>query len=73
MNWDRFDGDWGRFKEIIKLHWAKITDEQLDTIAGQRDRLVDVIQAAYGMSLEQAEDQLSNWQASHQRESERSA
>lgn len=70
MNWDRIDGDWGRFKAIIKVYWAGITDAQLDRVAGQRDRLVDVIQAAYGMSREQAEEQLSGWRASRQRESE---
>jgi uncharacterized protein YjbJ (UPF0337 family) len=70
MNWDRIVADWGRFKGFIRLHWPKITDEQLDAIAGERGQLVEIIQTAYGMSREQVEQQLSNWQASRQRESE---
>jgi len=70
MNWERIESDWGRFREIIKLHWPKITDRLLDSVEGKRDRLVEAIQAAYRMSQGNAERQLDNWQASHQRESE---
>lgn len=66
-SWDRIDADWVRCKEIVRLHWSKLTDKQLDAIAGRRDRLVDALQAAYGMSREQTEDQLANWQASRPR------
>ncbi len=72
MSWERIAGDWSRFREIIKLHWPKITDRQLDSVAGRRDRLVETIQAAYRVSQGNAERQLDDWQSSHQRESERS-
>jgi uncharacterized protein YjbJ (UPF0337 family) len=68
MNWDLIETDWGRFKPIVKLHWSKITDQQLDSVAGKRDRLVETIQAAYRVSQGNAERQLADWQASRQRE-----
>lgn len=70
MTWDRIEGDWSRFRLIVQLHWSKITDQQLDLVAGKRDRLVETIQAAYRMSHGNAERQLADWQDSHQRESE---
>jgi uncharacterized protein YjbJ (UPF0337 family) len=68
MNWDLIESDWGRFKLIVKLHWSKITDRQLDSVEGKRDRLVEAIQAAYRMSQGNAERELANWQASRQHE-----
>ena len=39
MNWDRIEGNWKQFKGKVKEQWGKLTDDQLDTIAGKRDQL----------------------------------
>ena len=70
MNWEQIEGDWGRFRIMIKLHWSRLTDRQLDAVAGKRDRLVETIQAAYRMSQGSADRQLADWQESRQRESD---
>jgi uncharacterized protein YjbJ (UPF0337 family) len=62
MNWDRIEGDWKQFKGNIKTRWGKLTDDQLDVIAGQRDVLAGKIQEAYGISKDQAEKELDEWQ-----------
>jgi uncharacterized protein YjbJ (UPF0337 family) len=62
MNWNRIEGDWKQFKGNIKMRWGKLTDDQLDVIAGQRDVLAGKIQEAYGISKDEAEKQLSEWQ-----------
>jgi uncharacterized protein YjbJ (UPF0337 family) len=62
MNWDRIEGDWKQFKGNIKTRWGKLTDDQLDVIAGQRDVLAGKIQEAYGISKDEAEKQLDEWQ-----------
>lgn len=67
--WEQIESNWGRFSKIIQLHWSKITERQLDSVAGKRERLVEAIQAAYRMSQGNAERQLANWEASLQRES----
>jgi uncharacterized protein YjbJ (UPF0337 family) len=71
VNWEQIEGDWDRFRKIIRLNWSKITELQLDSVAGKRERLVEVIQATYRMSQGNADRQLANWQTSRQRESER--
>jgi len=62
MNRDRIEGNWKQFKGNAKQRWGKLTDDQLDVIAGKRDNLAGKIQEAYGISKDQAEKQLADWQ-----------
>lgn len=63
MNWDQIQGNWKQFKGNAKQQWAKLTDDDLNVIAGKRDVLSGKIQEMYGTSKEQTEKQLSAWQA----------
>jgi uncharacterized protein YjbJ (UPF0337 family) len=69
MNWDRIEKNWKHFKDNAKRHWVKLSDEQLDAIAGRRDRLAGKIQEVYGVSNEVAEKQLSAWQSAQKESS----
>ena len=62
MNWDRIEGNWKQFKGNAKEQWGKLTDDQLDVIAGKRDHLAGKIQETYGISKDAAEKQLTDWQ-----------
>jgi uncharacterized protein YjbJ (UPF0337 family) len=62
MNWDRIEGNWKQFKGNAKEQWGKLSDDQLDVIAGQRGSLAGKIQEAYGISKEETEKQVAEWQ-----------
>jgi uncharacterized protein YjbJ (UPF0337 family) len=62
MNWDRIEGNWKQFKGNVKEQWGKLTDDQLDVIAGKRDHLAGRIQETYGISKDEAEKQVDAWQ-----------
>jgi uncharacterized protein YjbJ (UPF0337 family) len=62
MNWDLIEGNWTQFKGNVKQQWGKLTDGQLDVIAGKREHLAGKIQVMYGIGKVEAEDQLSDWQ-----------
>jgi len=62
MNWDRIEGNWKQFKGTVRQQWGKITDEQLDAIAGKRHLLAGQIQQTYAVSVDNAETQLAAWQ-----------
>ena len=62
MNWDRIQGNWKQLKGSVREQWAKLTDDQLEAIAGQRDRLVGKIQETYGITKEETEKQVAAWQ-----------
>lgn len=62
MNWERIEGNWIQAKERVKQQWNRLTDHQLDVIAGKRERLTSRIQETYGISRDEAEKQLGAWQ-----------
>lgn len=61
MKWDEIENNWTVFRGNIRQHWGKITDNQLDMIAGKRDHLTGKIQVMYGVNHQEAENQLSDW------------
>jgi len=62
MNWDRIQGNWKQFKGNAQQQWGKLKGDELDMIAGKRDLLFSKIQEAYGITMEQAEAQLAEWE-----------
>jgi len=62
MNWDIIQGNWKQAKGTIKAKWGKLTDDQLDIIAGKRDQLAGKIQEAYGVSKDEAESQIKSFE-----------
>jgi uncharacterized protein YjbJ (UPF0337 family) len=62
MNWDHIEGNWKQFKGNVKKQWGKLTDDQIDVIAGKRDKLAGTIQETYGISKDEAEKQLADFQ-----------
>jgi len=63
MNWDRVEGNWKQFKGKVKEQWGQLTDDDLDRIAGKRDQLSGQLQEAYGISKDEAERRLTEWEA----------
>jgi uncharacterized protein YjbJ (UPF0337 family) len=62
MNWDRIEGNWKQFKGNAVQQWGKLTGDQLEVIAGRRDLLLGRIQELYGISKEEGEKQLADWE-----------
>ena len=58
MNDDVFKGKWMQFKGQIKEKWGQLTDDDLDTVGGQRDQLVGRIQERYGLAKDEVNRQL---------------
>jgi uncharacterized protein YjbJ (UPF0337 family) len=61
MNWDQVEGKWKQMKGAVKEKWGKLTDDDLDRIAGKRDRLAGRLQECYGLHKELAEKQCDEW------------
>lgn len=62
MNWDIVEGNWMQFKGKVKTQWGKLTDDELDIIAGSRDQLAGRIQASYGIDVDEAERQIQEFE-----------
>lgn len=61
MNWDRVKGSWKELKGKVKEKWGKLTDDDLTTIAGQRDQLLGKLQQQYGYTRDQAEREVDDF------------
>lgn len=64
MNWDRIEGNWKQAKGKIIEKWGKLTDDDLDVVAGRREQLAGKLQERYGMAKEEAEEEVSSFERS---------
>ena len=39
MNWDQVKGNWKQATGRVKEQWGKLTDDDLDVVAGRREQL----------------------------------
>ena len=63
MNWEQVQGQWKQYSGKALEKWGKLTDRDLDVIAGQREQLVGKIEERYGVVKEEAERQVNEFTA----------
>jgi uncharacterized protein YjbJ (UPF0337 family) len=52
MDWYRIEGNWNQIKGRIKERWGEFLDDDLEKIAGRRDRFIGEFQESYGRKRE---------------------
>ena len=62
MNWDIVEGNWKQFKGKVRTQWGKLSDDLIDQIAGKRTELAGKIQEAYGLTKDEAEQQIKDFE-----------
>ena len=62
MNKHIFEGNWKQLKGKVQEQWGKLTNDDLDVIAGRREQVAGKIQERYGISKDEAERQLKAWE-----------
>lgn len=62
MNKDTIEGNWKQLKGKVQQQWGKLTDDDYDVIAGRSTELAGRIQERYGISREEAEKQVKDWE-----------
>jgi len=55
MNWDQVQGQWKQLKGSMREQWGKLTDDDIEQVAGDRDKLVGKIQERYGYEKDRAQ------------------
>ena len=61
MNWDLLEGKWQEMKGHVRSKWGKLTDDDLEAVAGKKDQLVGRLQQRYGMRRDAAENEVDSW------------
>jgi uncharacterized protein YjbJ (UPF0337 family) len=62
MNWDRIQGNWKQVVGKAKARWGKLTDDDLDVVAGRREQLAGKIQERYGIAKDEVDKQIADWE-----------
>lgn len=58
MNTDVFVGQWKQMRGDLKSWWGKLTDDDLEKVGGQKDKLIGLLQEKYGYATAQAEQEV---------------
>ena len=59
LNADVLKGKWQQLKGEARLQWGKLTDDDLDQIEGNSDKLLGKLQERYGYAKDDAERELN--------------
>ena len=54
-------GKWKQATGSAKATWGELTDDDLQKIDGEREKLVGKVQAKYGLSKDEAGKQVDEW------------
>ena len=58
MNQDTMKGEFKQLRGKLRAKWGKLTDNDVELIAGKKDILIGKIQERYGHSKDEAEKQV---------------
>jgi uncharacterized protein YjbJ (UPF0337 family) len=58
MNNDIFEGKWKQMRGQAKIWWGKLTDDDLEKVNGNVDKLTGLLQEKYGYTKQQAEEEI---------------
>ncbi len=64
MNWDRIEGNWKQLSGKAQEQWGKLTNNEVDVIAGKREQLSGKIQASYGIRKDEMHQQMDAFDGS---------
>jgi uncharacterized protein YjbJ (UPF0337 family) len=64
MNSDELQGKWKQLKGSVRQQFGKLTDDDLEVIAGHRDKLIGKLQERYGYAREEAQKRADEFMAS---------
>ena len=56
-----FKSQWNQLRGKVKERWGKLTDDDLDTVEGQFDQFVGVIQEKYELTRSKAEAEINEF------------
>jgi uncharacterized protein YjbJ (UPF0337 family) len=61
MNEDILKGKWRQIKGEVKSRWGKLTDDDMDVVAGDAEKLIGRVQERYGYQRDQAQREVDDF------------
>lgn len=54
-------GNWQKVRDMVRTHWPRLTDDDVDGIAGERDALVRLLKVRYGKTYGELEREVTEF------------
>ena len=63
MEWKQVERNWTEYRDRVQDRWDELTRDELDQIGGSYNDLVGKLQEKYGITQQQAERELEEFQS----------
>jgi uncharacterized protein YjbJ (UPF0337 family) len=61
MNSDVLEGRWQQLKGEVRSRWGKLTDDDIEKIGGNKDKLIGAVQERYGYIWDEARQMVDRY------------
>lgn len=61
MNKEIIEGKWQQVKGDVKTRWGDLTDDEIDQVDGQREKLAGLLKEKYGKDKDEVEKEIDDW------------
>jgi uncharacterized protein YjbJ (UPF0337 family) len=61
MTWNEISGNWRVLEPQLRRHWYRLTNEDVASVKGEREILIQRLEERYGFSREHAEREIDAW------------
>ncbi len=61
MDWHSVAAKWTWLMGSARETWGELTDDELAKTAGNREKLIGIVQERYGLSKDEAAGQVDSW------------
>ena len=61
MEWDQLPVKWPNMRNQLRHRWGRLTEDDLDLIAGQRDTFISRVQERYSVDRQEARNRIEEW------------
>ena len=61
MNEDIIKGKWRQIKGEVKSRWGKLTDDDVDRVEGDAEKLIGKVQERYGYARDEAQREVDDF------------
>ncbi|PTV95396.1 uncharacterized protein YjbJ (UPF0337 family) [Rhodobacter aestuarii] len=58
MNTHVIEGKWKELKGTVRAKWGELTDDEIEQVAGEREKLEGIVQQKYGKTKEEAKKEV---------------
>jgi uncharacterized protein YjbJ (UPF0337 family) len=61
MDWNQVQSRWPQMRSQLRHRWGRLTEDDLDVIAGHRDVFIGRVQERYSIEREEAQRRIEEW------------